>query len=92
MAQPGPACGRREKARALRLDPPARGGPTLGLWARNRRPAAVAAEEERHHEYARGHPAAPEAMLTEPLVINYYDEVFYSPGVAASPSVPAAGA
>jgi hypothetical protein len=24
-----------------------------------------------------------EAMLTEPLVINYYDEVFYSLGLAA---------
>jgi hypothetical protein len=26
-------------------------------------------------------------MLTKPLVIHYYDEVFYSPGVAASPVV-----
>jgi quinol monooxygenase YgiN len=54
---------------------------------------------ERHHyeDYlawrtARGFTGTFEAMLTEPLVINYYDEVFYSPGVAASPSVPAAGA
>jgi quinol monooxygenase YgiN len=54
---------------------------------------------ERHHydDYlawrtARGFTGTFEAMLTGPLVINYYDEVFYSPGVAASPSVPAAGA
>ena len=34
---------------------------------------------------ARGFTDTFEAMLTEPLVIHYYDEVFYSPGVAASP-------
>ena len=49
---------------------------------------------ERHHyeDYlacgpARGFTGTFEAMLTEPLVIHYYDEVFYSPGVAASPVV-----
>ena len=54
---------------------------------------------ERHHyeDYlawrtARGFTDTFEAMLTEPLVINYYDEVFYSPGLAASPLGPAAGA
>jgi hypothetical protein len=41
---------------------------------------------------ARGFTDTFEAMLTEPLVINYYDEVFYSPGLAASPSGLAAGA
>jgi hypothetical protein len=41
---------------------------------------------------ARGFTDTFEAMLTEPLVINYYDEVFYSLGLAASPSGPAAGA
>jgi quinol monooxygenase YgiN len=29
----------------------------------------------------RGFTGTFEAMLTEPLVIHYYDEVFYSPGV-----------
>ena len=54
---------------------------------------------QRHHyeDYlawrtARGFTDTFEAMLTKPLVINYYDEVFYSPGIAASPSGPAAGA
>ena len=54
---------------------------------------------ERHHyeDYlawrtARGFTDTFEAMLTEPLVINYYDEVFYSPGIATSPSMPAGGA
>jgi hypothetical protein len=50
-----------------------------------------------HQDYlagrtARGFHGRVEAMLTEPLVINYYDEVFYSPGLAASPLGPAAGA
>jgi quinol monooxygenase YgiN len=36
---------------------------------------------------ARGFTDTFEAMLTEPLVIHYYDEVFYSPGVAASPAM-----
>jgi len=54
---------------------------------------------ERHHyeDYlawrtARGFTDTFEAMLTEPLVLNYYDEVFYSPGIAASSSGPAGGA
>jgi quinol monooxygenase YgiN len=34
---------------------------------------------------ARGFTGTFEAMLTEPLIIHYYDEVFYAPGVAASP-------
>jgi hypothetical protein len=33
-----------------------------------------------------------ESLLREPLIMNYCDEVFYSPGLAASPSVPPAGA
>ena len=51
-----------------------------------------------HHQYylawrtARGFTDTFEAMLTEPLVINYYDEVFYPPGLATSSSGPAAGA
>ena len=41
-----------------------------------------------HQDYlagrtARGFTDTFEAMLTEPLVINYYDEVFYSLGLAA---------
>jgi quinol monooxygenase YgiN len=48
---------------------------------------------ERHHyeDYLawrteRGFTATFEAMLTEPLVIHYYDETFYSPGIAATTS------
>jgi quinol monooxygenase YgiN len=51
---------------------------------------------ERHHyeDYLawrteRGFTATFEAMLTEPLVIQYYDETFYSPGIAAATSGPA---
>jgi hypothetical protein len=36
-----------------------------------------------------GFTATFEAMLTEPLVIHYYDEAFYSPGIAATTSGPA---
>ena len=50
---------------------------------------------ERHHyeDYLawrteRGFTATFEAMLTEPLVIHYYDEAFYSPGIAARASGP----
>jgi len=32
-----------------------------------------------------------ESLLLEPLIMNYCDEVVYSPGIAASPSVPPAG-
>jgi hypothetical protein len=64
---------------------------------RQRDKAPVRCLDPRYEDYlawrtTRGFTGTFEAMLTEPLVINYYDEVFYSPGIAASPSAPAAGA
>lgn len=55
-------------------------------------PSPLWTQRHHHEDYlawrtARGFTDTFEAMLTEPLVINYYDEVFYSPGIAASPSM-----